>query len=102
MQNISRYGRRRTGGNHVLGAGQDFWRPRGFTAFMESAFGRCCRLDSISGRSAGRLGGMLAVSGGKSGEKNNPVHTCDGGGTSAGAAAAVFVWERKVCTLPLP
>lgn len=50
----------------------------------------------------GRLGGMLAVSGGKSGEKNNPVHTRDGGGTSAGAAAAVFVWERKVCTLPLP
>ena len=42
------------------------------------------------------------VSGGKSGEKNNPVHTRDGGGTSAGAAAAVFVWERKVCTLPLP
>lgn len=38
----------------------------------------------------------------KSGEKNNPVHTCDGGGTSVGAAAAVFVWERKVCTLPLP
>ena len=56
----------------------------------------------FSGRSAGRLGGMLAVSGGKSGEKNNPVHTCDGGGTSVGAAAAVFVWERKVCTLPLP
>lgn len=38
----------------------------------------------------------------KSGEKNNPVHTCDSGGTSAGAAGAVFVWERKVCTLPLP
>lgn len=38
----------------------------------------------------------------KSGEKNNPVHTRDGGGTSAGAAVAVFVWERKVCTLPLP
>ena len=69
---------------------------------MESAFGRCCRLDSIAGRGAGRVGGMLAVSGGKSGEKNNPVHTRDGGGTSAGAAAAVFVWERKVCTLPLP
>ena len=102
MQNISRYGRRRTGGNHVLGAGQDFWRPRGLTAFMESDFKGFYRLDSISGRSAGRLGGMLAVSGGKSGEKNNPVHTCDGGGTSAGAAAAVFVWERKVCTLPLP
>ena len=38
----------------------------------------------------------------KAGEKNNPVHTRDGGGTSAGAAAAVFVWERKVRTLPLP
>lgn len=36
---------------------------------MESAFGRCYRLDSISGRSAGRLGGMLAVSGGKAGRK---------------------------------
>lgn len=35
-------------------------------------------------------------------EKNNPVHTRDGGGTSAGAAAAVFVWERKVRALPLP
>ena len=46
---------------------------------MESAFGRCCRLDSIAGRGAGRVGGMLAVGGGKSGEKNNPVHTCDGG-----------------------
>lgn len=38
----------------------------------------------------------------KSGEKNNPVHTRDGGRTSAGAAAAVFVWERKVRALPLP
>ena len=69
---------------------------------MESDFKGFYRLDSISGRGAGRLGGMLAVSGGKSGEKNNPVHTCDSGGTSAGAAGAVFVWERKVCTLPLP
>ena len=69
---------------------------------MESDFGRYYRLDSISGRSAGRLGGMLAVSGGKSGEKNNPVHTRDSGGTSAGAAGAVSVWERKVRALPLP
>ena len=79
MQNISRYDGRGIGGNNVLGAGQDFWRPRGFTACMESDFKGFYRLDSIAGRGAGRVNGMLAVSGGKSGEKNNPVHTCDGG-----------------------
>ena len=46
---------------------------------MESDFKGFYRLDSIAGRGAGRVGGMLAVGGGKSGEKNNPVHTCDGG-----------------------
>ena len=101
MQNFSLYDGGRTGGNDVLGAGQDLWRPRGFASFLESARERFYRLDGIAGRGEGRVGGMLAVSGGKRGEKNNPVHTCDGGGTSAGAAAAVFVWERKVCTLPL-